>query len=73
VVQGEFQFGEADHGDGRKKDFFLEKRRRPPGGKQKTFATLQALCGNSNPLIDRSFLLLFFKKERLPSLFHHVI
>jgi hypothetical protein len=44
-----------------RKAFFFEKK------KQKTFLSLVPAFQNLRGTIDRSFLLLFFKKEGLPS------
>jgi hypothetical protein len=45
---------------------FLKKRRRPSGGKQNTFDHFGfGLSGQAEAGFRRSFLVLFFKKERL--------
>jgi hypothetical protein len=44
-----------------RKDFFFEKK------KQKTFAPLEPRRSNRRVPIFKSFLVLFFKKELLPS------
>jgi hypothetical protein len=46
--------------------FFFEKRLSQPCGNQKTFASLGAPVGKS-ATANKSFLLLFFKKEDFPS------
>jgi hypothetical protein len=46
----------------------LKKRRRLPGGKQKTLDHFGfGLCGEAQPKFRKSFLVLFFKKDGLAS------